>query len=587
MPDNMPTPPTVSPDATSGADSNPLPLTSQAPPKLTPMQPPAGMQPVTDPNAAPGTMEPHHGLIGTAFQDLAGGKKTVWRQTDSGPVPVKENLKPGEIAQNILAAALTGLAGGFGPGRHNAGAAFAGGFEAEAKAKQEQSQQQQTQAEQQFKNKQAADEMTLRKQQNAREQQDSILRQKTYELDMNKWKRAVEVGDQQLAMQKIDFDDAQTDRVNRLRQLGATPLKFADGTPIPEFKSIQEAATWASDPNHAKLAIQPGKYDTLFEFDPANQKYMILQKPKGWDDAQWLGVKTDADGNPVLDKDGKKIPDGTFKDPTTGKVVAPAGPITPHQKFDSQEKLIDLQDKRLSREEAIERIRGLRMANNKTAQENQADKEYNDALNAGGIDAIDPKTQKPILSASSRDILARRNVADFGAAAKSYQALQAELDKYVNTENPSDKGYAEGLQQRQSDVDDARELLHSLQTKQMILSRNPGTADTIAKNLKDQFGDDAANHIPEGVGSALQQAVRQKLAGPVYTTDQINAVVDQFKSGKFGKIDPKTFVDAQPVSPETKKALLQELMKVAPQAQPAPAPGTPPANIETMPVNAG
>src|SRR5260370_41241042 len=68
---------------------------------------PVGTQLNTDPNATPGTVEPHHGLLMSAFQELAGGKKVSWKQSESGPVAVRENLKPGEMAQSILAAALT------------------------------------------------------------------------------------------------------------------------------------------------------------------------------------------------------------------------------------------------------------------------------------------------------------------------------------------------------------------------------------------------------------------------------------------------------------------------------------------------
>src|SRR5260370_2082439 len=73
---------------------------------------PKGTQLNTDPNAIPGTVEPHHGILMSAFQDLAGGKKTSYRQTENGPVPVKENLKPGELSQCILAAALTAMSSG-------------------------------------------------------------------------------------------------------------------------------------------------------------------------------------------------------------------------------------------------------------------------------------------------------------------------------------------------------------------------------------------------------------------------------------------------------------------------------------------
>src|SRR6267143_5427902 len=117
------------PDGTAGTIASPT----------TPAPLPRGTQLNTDPNAVPGSVEPHHGLLMSAFQDLAGGKKTTYRQTENGPVPVKENLQPGEMARSILAAALTGLAGGFKAGRgKGAAGAFSAGFEAEEAAKTKQ-----------------------------------------------------------------------------------------------------------------------------------------------------------------------------------------------------------------------------------------------------------------------------------------------------------------------------------------------------------------------------------------------------------------------------------------------------------------
>src|SRR5579863_9090475 len=156
---------------TPGAPDTSTAIGQQPPPAA-----PAGTQPNTDPNAVPGSVEAKHGVLASVFQDIAGGKKTTWRQTDQGPVAVKENLQPGEIARNILAAALTGLAGGYSPAVRGkgAGAAAAAGFEANDQRVEQQKKQAQDQAQEQFKNKNVADEVTLRKAANAREQQHSI-----------------------------------------------------------------------------------------------------------------------------------------------------------------------------------------------------------------------------------------------------------------------------------------------------------------------------------------------------------------------------------------------------------------------------
>ncbi len=149
---------------------------------------PAGTQPNIDPNAAPGTVEPHHGMLASIFQDLAGGKKTIWRQTENGPVPVKENLQPGEMARGILAAALTGLAAGYKYRGPNAPAkAFSAGAEGEDTRRETQAAQAKTQAQDEFRNKNVADEMTLRKMQNARDQQRSISRVRLNLLRTKNW----------------------------------------------------------------------------------------------------------------------------------------------------------------------------------------------------------------------------------------------------------------------------------------------------------------------------------------------------------------------------------------------------------------
>src|ERR1700730_9049372 len=77
----------------------PSPAVSDTPPDASavpvvgqPARPsiPAGSEVNPDPNAVPGSVQPHHSMLASIFQDLAGGKKTTWRQTDDGPVPVKE-----------------------------------------------------------------------------------------------------------------------------------------------------------------------------------------------------------------------------------------------------------------------------------------------------------------------------------------------------------------------------------------------------------------------------------------------------------------------------------------------------------------
>src|SRR5258708_6566886 len=223
--------PPVDPDMGSGVPEGvggSIPVPSNSPGV------PAGTQINKDPNAAPGSVEPHHGILLSAFQDLAGGKKTTWRSSPDGPVAVKENLQPGEMARNILAAALTGLAGGFktrgGPGGNKA-QAFTAGFEAEEAAKTKQETDKKQNAQQEFQNKNVADEMTLRKAANARDQQRSIDLAQEHAMHMDQARQNLEQGKFEFAQRTTEFEQRQADRMNLLSTLGAKPIIYPDGKP--------------------------------------------------------------------------------------------------------------------------------------------------------------------------------------------------------------------------------------------------------------------------------------------------------------------------------------------------------------------
>src|SRR5260370_11078431 len=136
-------------------------------------------------------------MLASIFQDLAGGKRTEYRQNESGPVTVKVNLRPGEMAQSILSAALVGLSGGLkthgGPGG-NKGNAFAAGFEAEEAQKEKQETGKKQQAQTEFQNQNVASEMVLRKAANARDQQRSIDAAQEHVLHMDEARQQLEQG---------------------------------------------------------------------------------------------------------------------------------------------------------------------------------------------------------------------------------------------------------------------------------------------------------------------------------------------------------------------------------------------------------
>src|SRR6266481_2077345 len=481
---------------------------------------PAGSQINPDKNAAPGSVETKHGMLASIFQDLAGGQRTNFRQTPDGPVPVRENLSGHDIARGNVVAALTGLAAGYktrgGPGG-NKGQAFSAGFEAEEAARTKQETDKKQQAQQQFQNKNVADEMTLRRAANARDQQRSIDEAQSHAMHMDEARQNLEQGKFEFAQRTTEFEQRQADRMNLLRNLGATPLTYPDGKPVEEFNSPEEAGVWAN--KNAALAINSGKYNTVFEVDPVTNRYVIMQKPKSWDDPQWLGVKVDPKTNlPIKDKDGQMIADGSFKN-TNGKAEVPAGQMTPHQLYESQVRLIDLRNKELSREEALERLKNMKRERAKDEQQMRADDEWNRAN--GNPDAIDPKTGNFILSPSSRTILGPRFIKEAAMETVTINSAQKELD---NMGQPGVNATAEEKQDyenRKQELQQHRDLRRQLTINMNLLARTPNVADVTANNIRKQFTTDAGVYDEKSAldsvekltaPSAVKQEIRQKLS---------------------------------------------------------------------------
>lgn len=469
---------------------------------------------VQNPNATVGQDERKGSGIGGAladvFQTIAGGKKTIYNQTENGPVPVEVNLQPGEIARHILASALVGLAGGLKakgqPGNAGANAAAAG-FEANQERVDKEKQQAKEDAQKTFTNKQIADEATLRKAANARDQQRSIQEAQEHAIHMDQARQQIEQGKTEFAQQTIEFDQRQADKMNLLVQLGGKPLTYPDGKPVEEFNSPQEAADWAH--KNSKLAIQPGKYNTLFSVDPNTGRYVIMQKPLGWDDPQWLGMKLGSDGQPERDKNGNMVPDGSFRD-MSGKVVVPTSQMSPKQMYDSQTRLLDLENKKLTREESLERIRSMRMANSKDAQQNRADAEFNKAN--GDPNATDPKTGQFIVSPASRTILQQRFIKE----AALQDSIMKQSSKDLETATDKDE-----IAQIKQDQENARQNLRQLQLNMSMLG-NTDVSTVTANNIKKQFTRPDGSYDVEGAvkavdalqgGSGLKQAIRQKVSG--------------------------------------------------------------------------
>lgn len=266
-------------------------------------------------------------VLGNIFQTLAGGQKIVYQQGPNGPVKTYQDLKPGEMARGILAAAITGLASGYDPANRGRGpamsSAFASGFKGEEQARENKEAGQEKEAQQQFTNKNVSDEMILRKQKAATEQQESIVRMAESTAHTAAVIQAAQQGKEVFTEQRHQHVLDQLNQRNADVDSGYTPLKDGIGRDI-SFATPEEALQALNkDPRHL---LHPGDYDTKIEFNPNTSRYEPVLRPKNYEDkTEMRFVKLDKNGQPEKDSSGKFVPSGE-KGPD-GQVMPPT-PMT-------------------------------------------------------------------------------------------------------------------------------------------------------------------------------------------------------------------------------------------------------------------
>lgn len=563
-----PTPAAAATAPSANPDGTQLPLAPQSgDPQLTPK---------TQPAPAPG-----HGILGDIFQDLAGGKKTVWTQTPNGPVATKVDLKPGEMARGILAAALTGMAAGSMPGAGQG--AFGLGFNAQQKQTEQNADKAKEAAQTTFKNKQSADELTLRKQQSALEQQEGIKRLQADDDLHAEAIQKIRQGDFTFSDEYLKRDQEQADRLALQQKAGMVPLKMPDGSDAPEFATPAEAMQWANA--NPKIAVKKGNYYNVPTHDPATHRWIVMEVPKTWDDLQWLGVETNSDGTPKKDSDGNMIPNGDFK--VNGKSVAPGGQITQHQLYESQQNELGLQTKKVDLEDAKVRLENAQMNYKKDARINRAMEEY-DRANGDPL-AVDPTTHAFIMSSSARDIVsdtltkkAAMENAVFTAASKRLQD--------IGNPKPGTPDYDIYVQAK-SAQDSAQNNLNLLQNQALMLNSTPDIANVLANSIVKQYtnpdgfdekgADEAVNkmNLESGKAQAVRQQIQLKTSGRtatdfLSTPDKLNAVVsvmkDQIKNGSNIAAE----ISKIKAHPEYSLADIAKLTAALEQANVTPAPST-------------
>jgi hypothetical protein len=319
--------PAAAPAAGGAPSAAPAPAPA-APGAAQPAQPAAaGSAPAQDQSRLGNIEDKGKHVLGDIFQTLAGGKKKEWQQTPNGPVATYRDLKPGEMAQGILAAAITGLASGYDPKNRGKGpamsSAFSAGFKGEQEQRDKQADQKEQEAQKQFSNQNLSDEMVLRKQRAATEQQEAVQR-------MSKDAQEIQQIQQRAAEGKTLFDEGQKDRI--INQVGAFESKKTAGwTEIPHpvtpgesfgFADMKEAQEYAN--KYGAHLLNPGEFNTAPVYNPASGLWVPMQQPKGYDELKQVRFAKMENGQPVKDpkNPGKYLSDGS-KD-ATGRAMTPA-----------------------------------------------------------------------------------------------------------------------------------------------------------------------------------------------------------------------------------------------------------------------
>jgi hypothetical protein len=341
----------VDPNANSSAvpaqmqpTPNSMPASAQpAAPQLAASGQPAmpGGAPATGPTITPGqNMDAgvKQSMAGKIMQDIAGGQTTDYVQTDKGPVAVKRNLKPGELARNILGAAFSLVAAGAGgdlaakehrqyvqPEEQTIGAQRRGAI-----------QQRQTEAENEFKNKQVADEGTLRAHQDAREQQTYMAQLGKDQDAHNEAVQRLAAGDRSAETTAYDTLVRQTTDYNKAMAMpGASIMQGPDGKNL-SFINADEAQKYAvAHPEviHGSTNGATSRYGVVPVTNPWTGMVQFVDYPADRHETGLtnVGQKHDKQGNPMYDANGEPIPDGTILDPKSHKPTVLTQTVTPDQ----------------------------------------------------------------------------------------------------------------------------------------------------------------------------------------------------------------------------------------------------------------
>jgi len=551
-PDQDVSPDKVIPSAAAVPATSPIDV-SQAPPSVSNLD--RSSLPGGDPNAPktpqPGTQaaaDQHHGVLGEIFQTLAGGKKKEWIQTEKGPVAQYRDLAPGEMARGILAAAITGLAGGYDPANRGKGpamaSAFSGGFNANKERVEKQAGKEEKEAQEQFHNEGIAEERALQLHRDAREQMKSIS-------DLTASFQKEQIDKIQIAKGNFDLkkaaredqEGAEKERLLFEDHVNHDTLIKNPATESGAFHSAEEANDFAHrNPNQA---IRPGKFDTQIVQDPTTKDVYIFRKPWNFDTKQYLGVEMESDGITPKKKDGQMIIDKAhpYLD-DNGKAILPPGQMTEREFRDQNMKSLDAQAKReLEAATAAQRLE----ASYRYDKMVKEDKEHQLAMDHwqaadGDVTKLDAQGT-PIVTQKDLWVLDKEFSARKDQAIATYSAAIKEMGMYpVGSED---------YKNAQAVRDQATAVMSQHQNMALALEGHRDAEKLLIQNMRDKHTTDVAKgtvdlDAAEKDMKLVPEPLRNKVLGELKktTTPAASAAAPPAKGYKLKPVERGSFPSA-------------------------------------------
>ena len=489
--------------------------------------------------AKPGTPEArqqHHGVLGEIFQTLAGGKKAVWKQDAAGnPVKTYEDLKPGEMAMGILAAAVTGMAGGYaaktGGGPAGKARAFSAGFQAEQQAADKKEAKGAEEAQQEFKNRNISDEKKLLIERNVREQQKSISDLQTADIERQSMSQNIRQGKEIFDNKMLDDQIKRGADWNSYMNSGFTemphPTEEGKNFGFATYKDASEAGN-----AHPEMLAGLPDHNTIIAYNPATGLFVPLMKPKGYDEKAEMRF-----GKPDPKHKGQWLPTGQKDE--TGQVIQPQMMTG----ADYQSRIAKLDAHASSKATAAEKY-AIAAKYNEEMQANKDVKLMNSRLADAGNNpyAVDIDTANWMLNGNDRAQLQNLYMTAGAKYAASAQSYASDLQK--GFANPADEAVARDQMQK------ALEMTNMYKQKLAELGSNVDRSTALGASFVQKFTHDGKFDADKALEHFDDNIKKGKYAVSGLTKDDLNAARDYVVKQQQAVAAAKAAKEAKPTTKE-------------------------------------